>query len=326
MSGLSFCRWPALLAGLALLSGCANFMQLDPQTSAEPAFVTPNKPYRLAVVLSSGSLRGLAHFGVLSELKANGIEPDLIVGSSAGAVAGALIASGLSEEELATAIDTMRFDLLRDWTIPKLGLLGGHSIHDFIDKRVKHHRIEAFPIAFAAISVEAERTCLQVFNAGDPGKAAQASSTIPVVLSPPKIGNLHYLDGALASPLPVRVARAMGAERIIAVDVTFDPAERYFANILEAYWRTTLVMQRALAVNESVDADFTLYPRLPPEYMVNFGTRHTVVEAGREAVRKALPSILQVLNGKPPAQAGSVHRSLQSLVCPEVLNAPLGPR
>jgi len=306
------------LAGLALLSGCATFKQLEPQTSAEPTFVTPNRPYRLAVVLSSGSLRGLAHFGVLSELKANGIVPDLIVGSSAGAVVGALIASGLSEEELATAIDTMRFDLLRDWTMPKMGLLGGHSIHDFIDKRVKHHRIEAFPIAFAAISVEAERACLQVFNAGDPGRAAQASSTIPVILSPPKIGNHHYLDGALASPLPVRVARAMGAERIIAVDVTFDPAERYFANILEAYWRTTLVMQRALAANEAVDADFTLRPGLPPEYMISFGTRRNVVDAGREAVRKALPTIRQTLSSNPVSPAGRVHKSLMIQICPEV--------
>jgi NTE family protein len=307
-----------LLAAAVLISGCAALHPPQPRTSVDPNFVPPQRPYRLAVVLSSGTLRGFAHFGVLAELKANGIEPDLIVGTSAGAMVGALVASGLNEAELNEAIDSMQVDYLRDWTIPRLGLLGGHSLHEFVDRRAKHHVMEEFPIAFAAVAVEAERACLQVFNAGDPGKAAQASSTVPVILSPPRIGGRYYLDGALASPLPVRVARALGAEKIIAVDVTFDPAERGFVNILEAYWRTTLVMHRALAINERADADYTLSPRLPPEFLINFGARHRMIEAGREAVRNELPSIRLALAGNAAAPAGTVHPSLVKLKCPEL--------
>ncbi|MDX2219222.1 MAG: patatin-like phospholipase family protein [Burkholderiales bacterium] len=307
-----------LPAAIALLAGCTALHPPLPSTSVDPHFVPPQQPYKLALVLSSGTLRGFAHFGVLSELRANGIVPDLIVGTSAGAMVGALIASGLTDTELVEVVERMDVNYLRDWTVPRLGLLGGQSLHDFIDRRAKYHVIEEFPIAFAAVAVEAERTCLQVFNAGDPGKAAQASSTVPVILTPPRINGRRYLDGALASPLPVRVARALGAEKIIAVDVTLDPAERHFANILEAYWRTTLVMHRVLAINERADADYTLVPQLPPEFMIKYDMRHQIVESGRDAVRQNLHSIQLAMKAPAKALPRALHPSLASVKCPEL--------
>ena len=300
-----------------ILGGCAVSTRAPPHTVEEPAYAVPaGRPVRLAVVLSSGAMRGFAHVGVLRELRAQGIVPDLVVGTSVGAIVGALFASGATDGEMLAAARDFGSDLLVDWTMPRLGLLPGRSIHAFIDRHAKRHRIETFPIGFAAVAVEAERACLQIFNAGDVGKATQASSTIPVVLAPPEISGQHYLDGGLASPLPARVARALGAERVIAVDVTFDPAQRGFGSILEAFWRTTLMMHWTLAVNERQDADHVIVPMLPPESRIGFGSRETLIEAGAEAVRKDLPEIRKALAVPPRAPAGTVHPVLKALLCP----------
>ena len=256
--------------------------------------------------------------GVIRELRAHGIKPDLIVGTSVGAIVGAVAASGLTDPELASAVDSTDRDVFMEWAKPQLGLLGGHAIHEFIDKNVKQHAIESFPLRFAAVALEADRACIQVFNAGDPGKAVQASATIPVLLSPPKIAGRYYLDGGLASPLPVRIARALGAQHVIAVDVTFDPADRPFASITEAFWRTSLVMKWALAVSERSDADFVIRPAFPAEDQITFPTRRMLVETGAQAVRNDLEAIRKALRENPPAPPGVAHPSLTTMLCPEL--------
>ncbi len=302
-----------------ILGGCAHLSRPEPQTTADPVYDPASiRPARLALVLSAGTMRGFAHVGVLRELRAQGIEPDLIVGASAGALVGALAASGASAVEMHAAVDAVALRGFLDLRTSRRGLLGGEGVHLFVDQHVKHHRIEEFPVRFAAVAVDAERSCLQIFNKGDPGKAVQASSTVPVLLAPPRIAGRQYLDGALISPMPVRVARALGAERVIAVDVTFEPAERGTFQIIEAFWRTSLVTRWALAVNERVDADYVIKPALLPEPLINLGTRHELIEAGAAAVRRELPAIRDALRAAPVGVAGSVHPGLEALSCAEL--------
>ena len=260
------------------------------------------RPAPWALVLSSGTVRGFAHIGVLRELEHAGLRPDLIVGTSAGAIVGAVSASGVSAKDLAIAAGQMKQSLFGDWIVPRIGLLGGRGIHGFVDTNARAHRIEEFPVRFAAVAVEAERGCLQIFNAGDAGKAVQASSTVPVFLVPPEIGGKKYLDGGLTSPLPVRVARLLGAQRVVAVDVTFDPAERPFRSISDAFWRSTLVMQRALAILEGMEADVLVSPRLPREREISFANREAIVESGALAARDAVPAIRRMLASRLPDQ------------------------
>lgn len=280
----------------------------------EPRFNADNlPPARWALVLSSGALRGFAHIGVLRELEQAGLRPDLIVGTSAGAVVGALSASGVPADDLLLAAAGMKRSLFADWIIPRTGLLGGSGIHAFVDANARAHRIEEFPIRFAAVAVEAQRGCLQIFNTGDAGKAVQASSSVPVFLVPPDIGGKEYLDGGLTSPLPVRVARLLGAQRVVAVDVTFDPAERPFHNIADAFWRSTLVMQRALAILEGMEAEIVISPRLPAEHEISFENRGAIVDAGSLAARTAVPAIRRMLSADPPVQAP--RAALPQLLC-----------
>ena len=224
------------------------------------------------------------------------------MGTSAGAVVGAVSASGVAADDLAIAAAQMKRSLFGDWIVPRVGLLSGRGIHGFVDSNALAHRIEEFPTRFAAVAVEAERGCLQIFNAGDVGKAVQASSTVPVFLIPPEIGGKKYLDGGLTSPLPVRVARLLGAQRVVAVDVTFDPAERPFRSIADAFWRSTLVMQRALAILEGMEADVLVSPQLPPEREISFANQDAIVESGAIAARDALPAIERMLASRSPAQ------------------------
>jgi NTE family protein len=316
------------LLSITALAGCTLLPVPRAHPTApsdEPRFVAPASPVKWALVLSSGAMRGFAHIGVIRELRAAGLEPDLIVGTSVGAAVGALAGSGLDGEQLAEAAQAINVNIFGGLRLSRYGLMGGGGIHEFVDHFSRYHSIEEFPIQFAAVAVEAERTCLEIFNAGDAGKAVQASTGVPVIFSPASIRGRRYLDGALISPLPVRVARALGAQRVVAVNVVFDPKQRPFSNMLESFWRMSLVTQWALAANEAVDADLVLSPELPSEAMITFSRRDALIEAGARAVRDNLPRISRLLAGDPPSRQ-RLHPTLEELMCPKSYAALRGPR
>ena len=308
----------ALLIAL-LLGGCNTLKPATPASTAEPRFdPTRVGPARWALVLSSGSIRGYAHIGVVRVLEEEGLKPDLIVGTSAGAIVGALAAAEATPGEVDRAASAIGPYLFMDWTRPHAGLLGGSKIHAFMDENLRRHNIEEFPIRFAVVVVEAERACLDIFNAGDVGKAVQASATVPVMLAPPEIKGKHYFDGALASPLPVRIARALGAQRVVAVDVTFDPGERGFHSIVDSFWRATLVMRWALSTSEGAEADLLIEPILPPEREITIANRADLVAAGERAMRAALPRLRELLRNKSNRPASVTPDALSRMVCPEL--------
>lgn len=306
---------------LELLSACATVGEA-PRTVAPPTFEQSTiKPAPWALVLSGGTRRGFAHVGVLKALAEEGLMPDLIVGVSAGAIVGSIAASGAPPAAFDAAAAAFRPDMSAALARPFTGLFSGTQIHAVIDQHTRQHRIEDFPIRFAAVALEAERACLQIFNRGDAGLAVQASATVPVVFASPIIESRYYLDGALISPVPVRVAYALGAERVVAVDVTFDPSERRFHSIFDAYWRTSLVMSRTLATVEASEADLVIEPNLPPERDISYANRAPMIEAGERALRAALPRIRALLKTAPVTPRESSRKALAKLLCPEVSTA-----
>lgn len=319
MSASRMSRLAAAIFVLLALGACESlkkplaFLVPDRHASSnEPHFRAQDvRPARWALVLSSGAMRGFAHVGVVRELEAAGLRPDLIVGTSAGAMVGALAASGAPASRVEEAALDLRSRVFMLGTLPYTGVMEGRRIDEFVHTQAMQHNIEDFPIRFAAVATEAERGCLQIFTAGDAGRAVQASSTVPVLLSPPAISGKRYLDGGLVSPLPVRVARMLGAERVVAVDVIFDPAERPFLNITDAFWRSTLVMHRTLAAIEGAEADLLLVPRLPAESDISFGNRPALFEAGAQSVREALPALRRLI-AEPPSKHWA---SIPPLLC-----------
>ena len=283
-------RAALLSAALApLLTACLDAGPREVPESAQPRYVEPAAPVRVALVLSGGSLRGLAHLGVLRALEANGLRPDLIVGSSAGAIAGALYASGRGADDLAGAA-------LHDELDPWGAALAtrdtrSRQLEGFLAAGLRQAHIEDFPLRFAAVAAERHGGCLAVFNAGDASRAVGASSAMPGVFAPALVAGRDHVDGGMVAPLPVRVARDLGAQLVVAVDVTWHADMSAPDGIVDSVFHAGMLMARNLSAADRANADLVIEPRLPPVAEVTLANRAALIQAGERAALAALPQL-----------------------------------
>lgn len=291
-----------LVLAAFMLAGCTLLLPaVTTRIEHEPhAFDSKDavNPVAIALVLSGGSARGFAHIGVIRVLEQAGIRPDLVVGTSAGSIVGALYASGMSVGELESAANQAGDSLLSDYsvTLAPLGLLRGDRMREFINGAVKNKLIEQFPIRFAAVAADLRTGELVAFNRGDAGQAVRASSAIPGVFEPARIGSRLYADGGLVSPLPVATARAMGARKVIAVDVVFPPAGNAITSPLAVMFQTFLIQTYRLKELERPLADVVITPVMRTDGQLGFADRAELMAAGEDAARAALPRIRAALS------------------------------
>jgi NTE family protein len=286
------------LAGLVGLMGCTEQASHQPVPGDAPYFAVSEAHPRLALVLSSGGLRGFAHVGVLKALEAHGISPDIVVGSSVGALVGAIYASGREVGEIEQAIAAPDFRLGARWQRAVLPT-ERTSVYGFVAHHVRHQRIEHFPIGYAAVATNLQRGCMVVFNAGSAAVAVQASTAVPGVFAPTTIGAQPHADGGMTGPVPVRVARALRAQRVIAVDVTYPPGESKLDGLIDRVFQMGLVMVRTMAAQEAREADVLIEPVLPREAQVNLDNRAALISAGESAALAAMPQIRRLLSQPP---------------------------
>jgi NTE family protein len=221
----------------------------------------------VALVLGAGGSRGFAHVGVIKALEAAGIRPDIVVGSSSGAVVAALYAGGIDARTLeAKALAVEDSDLI-DFTLFGPGRVEGEALQDYVNKALGNRSIESLDRAFAVVATEQATNTMTVFNRGNAGLAVRASSSIPSVFWPVLIEGREYVDGGLTSRVPVPVARSMGADVVIAVDVS---------------WRGT---------NEADAADVAIRPVTPRTRSLDFSAKVEAIAAGEAAARVAIPAI-----------------------------------
>jgi len=184
-------------------------------------------PQAVGLALGSGSARGLAHIGVLKALAEAGIEVTVVAGTSIGALIGAVYASGrlagLAEEFL--AYDWKSVAALLDPIFPRSGLIDGQKVASFVRAHVDEKNIENLPIAFAAVATDILTGTETVMRSGDLIEAVRASIAVPGILTPVRSNGRIFVDGGLVNPVPVSVARAMGATQVIAVDLNHDIVE-----------------------------------------------------------------------------------------------------
>lgn len=289
--------------GALLLGGCATFqppMQSDHPPSAVAARPFPPGRAPVALVLSGGAARGFAHVGVIKVLEQQGLKPDLIVGTSAGSIVGALYASGLTAAELESAVAQMDKSVFSDYVLPGLGFLPGEmgfvrgeKLHRFIDAHVNTHHIEDFPIRFAAVATELSTGNVTAFNSGDAGLAVVASSAVPGVITPVVIDRRYYGDGQIASPLPIGAARALGAQIVVAVDVVYPPQDAFLYSAVSVLFQSFAISAHRLKESEKTGADLLIAPviqKTPGQF--TFADRRHLIEAGEQASMALLPSIL----------------------------------
>jgi NTE family protein len=277
-------RPAVVLALLApLLSACWSGTPVQPPP--------PPKPPVVALALGGGAARGFAHVGVIKILESQGFEPDLIIGTSAGSVVGALYASGINGFQL----QEMSFDLDRtafaDWQFFSRGVLRGEKLQNFVNEKVGGRRIEQLPRRFAAVAAKLKTGEARVFTSGDVGLAVRASSAIPGVFQSPVIDGEEYVDGGTVSPVPVRFARALGADVVIAVDVSQPIEDQADDSTLRALLKTYTIMGHALATAELPLADVVIAPDVHGIGAADFDGKQRAILAGERAALAAMPRI-----------------------------------
>jgi NTE family protein len=294
------------VAGSALLAACNATMQprTDQQAAVCPAVPAsapavaevappprPTRPPRVALALGGGAARGFAHIGVIEVLEENGIRPDIVTGTSAGSLVAALYAAGRTGKELEAIAINMDESALTDWSFPGRGLIRGEALAHYIREATGNKPLEQMKIPLGIVATDLDTGRPIVFRRGDVGTAVRASSAVPAVFQPVRIGTHEYVDGGLASPVPVRAARDMGADVIIAVDISQLPDGGDTSNALHMLLQTFSIMSRSINELELKEAEIALHPRLVGVAGTDFTVRKKNIEAGREAALAMLPQI-----------------------------------
>jgi len=267
-------------------------VQTPPRPSpATPPPPPPKRPPKLGLALGGGAARGFAHIGVIQVLEEAGIKPDLVVGTSAGSLVAALYAHGKTSAELANLALTMDEGSITDWAFPSRGLIRGEALARFVRDQTGHSLIEGMKLPLGIVATDLDSGAGMLFQRGDTGTAVRASSSVPAVFQPVKIGDREYVDGGLVSPVPVRYARQMGAEMVIAVDISSPPDGAATDGTMKLLLQTFAIMGKSINRFELRDADVVIRPPLIGVSSTDFTSRVRAIRSGRETALAMLPDI-----------------------------------
>lgn len=273
---------PLVFASL-LVGACAT----------KPTQVTPPQQptARLALALGGGAARGFAHVGVIKALEAQGIVPDIVVGTSAGAVVGALYAAGYSGFELQKLVLQLEESQFSDWSLPDRGVLKGEALQGFVNQAVAQRPLEKLGKLLAVVATDLNSGEAIVFRTGNTGMAVRASSSVPGLFQPVAINGREYVDGGLVSPVPVRTARSLGADFVIAVDISAKPQFGKTRTTVDVLLQSFAIMGKTIGERELSVADVVIRPHTPELRAADFQDRHLAVLEGEKAVASVLPEL-----------------------------------
>ncbi|MDQ9170268.1 patatin-like phospholipase family protein [Oxalobacteraceae bacterium R-40] len=291
-----------LFSGMLLLAGCSTVKSTGTTQEPDVAGTAPARPIKIGLALGGGAARGFAHIGVIKMLEAQGIVPDIVVGTSAGSLVGALYAAGNKGFALHKLAMEMDEAAISDWSVSffakSAGILKGEAIQNYVNRTVNNVPIEKLPIPFGAVATDLNSGSPILFRRGNAGQAVRASSAVPGVFQAVKIGDRFFVDGGLVSPVPARFARDMGADFVIAVDISSWPEAQPAETTLEILLQTFAIMGQSLNRYELRQADVVIRPALGTMKGNDFAGRNTAVLAGEQAAASVMPEIkrkLQVL-------------------------------
>jgi NTE family protein len=294
---MKFLRTLPLLASL-LLAGC--FGHADTRPTAPPP--TPAK-IRVGLALGGGAAKGFAHIGVIKMLEASGIHPDVVAGTSAGSVVGALYASGMDAfalQEQAFSLDEAK---IRDVGFFGGGLVKGELLEDYVNTLVNKRPIQSLRIPFAAVATNLQTGDRAVFVSGNTGQAVRASSSIPGVFQPTDINGVPYVDGGVVSPVPVDAARQLGADVVIAVDISAKASRTRPEGMMGVVSQSITIMGQKLGEQELSRADVVIRPKVGQIGPTDFDAKNVAILEGERAALAAIPAIKAAIAAKQAARA-----------------------
>ncbi len=254
----------------------------------------------LVLVLGGGGAKGFAHVGVIEELEKAGIIPDAIIGCSAGSIIGALYAANPSYSQLKAAVlEGKRSDVislgLTDWPYSVYSI---HGFKKYLKKNLKVHTFEQLKIPFIATATNLQYGNLTAFSRGELIDPVAASAAYPGAFFPVKIKGQYFVDGGVADPVPVHIAKELGFKTIIAVNIASQLTKsnpRHLFGIVKRSLEIAYINQTKYAVEGAdvvIDFNFRDIDVFTDQY------NYYLYEEGRKSAKKAIPKILQLLNLK----------------------------
>ena len=284
-----------------MLTSCATQAPRPAVVLAPPAAaVAAPKPLKIGLALGGGAARGFAHVGVIAVLEEAGLKPQLVVGTSAGSLVAALYASGKTSAQLQQTALNMEEVTLTDWMLPIVGrgMFRGEALGRYVNELVAGRLIENMAIPLGIVATDLNNGEALLFQRGDTGTAVRASSAVPAVFLPVKINGREYVDGGLVSPVPVRFARKMGADVVVAVDISSTPEGNPSDGTLQILLQTFAIMGKSINQYELKDADVVVRPSLVGLKGADFSSRQRAIDAGRAAMLAALPALRAKLQAR----------------------------
>ncbi len=279
-----------------VLGGCAT-KPIPPVVPPAPAAVP--KPLTIGLALGGGAARGFAHVGVIAVLEEAGLRPQFVVGTSAGSLVAALYASGKSSAQLQQTALGLEEVAITDWMLPIVGrgMFRGDALARYVNELLQNRLIENMQIPLGIVATDLGNGNAVLFQKGDTGTAVRASSAVPAVFVPVKINGREYVDGGLVSPVPVQFARKMGADVVIAVDISNPPEANPADGTLQILLQTFAIMGKSINRYELAGADVVVRPSQAGLKSADFTSRQRAIDAGRAAMLAALPALRAKLAG-----------------------------
>lgn len=273
-----------LLAFIFLVSSCATMSPTSKQT-------------KIALVLGAGSSKGFAHIGVLKVLEMNHIPIHMVVGTSVGSAVGSLYAYGYDAFQLQRISFAIEKGDIVDFILPlpTNGFIKGEKLEEFINKTLNQTPLEKLKIPFYAVATDIQSGQEVVFSSGNTGQAVRASCSIPGIFKPVQIGDRMYVDGGVVSPIAVDAARRLGADIVIAVDISGEHDRTKPESTMATIFQTFNIMYAKLGQIQLARADVVIKPKVGSIGSSDFSKRHEAILEGEKAAIEVLPQIQQII-------------------------------
>ena len=285
------------LFSLALV-GCDLTAKKKPPT----ATIKAREPV-IALALGGGGAKGFSHIGVIKVLESHGIKAKIVTGTSAGSFVGSIYASGKSPFQLQQIALTLKESDIRDLTLNSQGFVQGQKLQNYVNAHVANKPIEKFPIRFAAVATRLDNGRKAEFIKGNAGQAVRASCSIPSVFVPALIGGTKYVDGGLVSPIPVKTAKAMGADIVIAVDISARPVGDKPLNMWGLLDQTINIMGQQSINEELSQANIVIQPKVGHLGTLDLTASNQSILEGEKAAQLKIRAIEKMITDfkKSPA-------------------------
>lgn len=251
---------------------------------------------KIGLALGSGGARGFAHVGVLKVFQEENIPIHIISGSSMGALVGALYGTGHSMEMLYKLSSAFQRKFFLDWTVPKMGFIAGRKLKDFIHLFTHGKRIEDLNVQLAIVATDIQAAEKVVFTEGPIAEAVRASIAIPGILVPEKVNGRLLVDGGVIDRVPVSVAKEMGADIVIGVDVTSVKKNAEITTIFDVIMQSIDILQLEIIESRKMASDVMIRPAIDSYNSRAFTHITDIIAAGERAAHEHVDLIKQLIS------------------------------